>query len=254
MTVASMPCSVKPWHNALITRIRKRASFVVSLLALGMPCLVNASTCYGTVGNGRLTDGIQLPPQGDNFVAYSGVGVALGRTYVHSLVRQVVVGAYGNVRKTMPDKTYVYGETGLAHGGPIRPHRTHQTGLSVDFMVPVLNDANRSVPLPSTHMDKFGYGLEFDKQGRIPGFSIDFDAMAEHLYQISITARKHGLTIERVIFDRGLTTRLFSSSHHGEELRRIMPFMKERPWIRHDEHYHVDFRTSCRPLSEYRDH
>lgn len=251
MTVASMPCSRSPWHTALVTRVWKQA-LVVSMLALCMPCLVNASTCYGAVGNGRLADGLQLPPQGDNFVAYSVLGVELGRTYVHNLVRQTVLHAYANVRKTMPDKIYVYGETGFAHGGPIRPHRTHQAGLSVDFMVPVLNDANRSVPLPSTPMNKFGYALEFDEQGRIPGFRVDFDAMAEHLYQISIAAHQYGLIIERVIFDRRLMERLFSRPR-GEELRRTMPFMKERPWIRHDEHYHIDFRISCRPLGEYRD-
>jgi penicillin-insensitive murein endopeptidase len=101
-------------------------------------------------------------------------------------------------------------------------------------------------------MNKFGYGLEFDEQGRIPGFRIDFDAMAEHLYQISLAAHQHGLAIERVIFDPRLTEKLFSSSRRGEELRRSMPFMKKPPWIRHDEHYHIDFRTSCRPLGEYR--
>jgi penicillin-insensitive murein endopeptidase len=240
--------------NSFSRHLRCHArTFLVSGLAFCLPCLVHASTCYGSAGNGRLADGVQLPARGDNFVAYSAMGVELGRTYVHSLVRQVVLEAYANVQKTMPDKRYVYGETGLAHGGPIRPHRTHQAGLSVDFMVPVLNDANRSVPLPSTPSNKFGYGLEFDDQGRIPGFRIDFDAMAEHLYQISVAAHQNGIAIERVIFDPGLTERLLGSSRHGAELRRSMPFMKERPWIRHDEHYHIDFRISCRPLREYRD-
>jgi penicillin-insensitive murein endopeptidase len=119
-------------------------------------------------------------------------------------------------------------------------------------MVPVLNDAKRSVPLPSTPLNKFGYGLEFDDQGRIPGFRIDFDAMAEHLYQISVASYQNGIAIERVIFDPRLTERLLSSSRHGAELRRSMPFMKERPWIRHDEHYHIDFRIPCQPLGEYR--
>lgn len=253
MIIASVFFGSSPWHTASVSRIWKQAPLVVFVLALCMPCLVNASTCYGTVGNGRLSGGVQLPPQGDNFIAYSVVGVELGRTYVHSLVRQAVLGAYATVRKAMPDKTYVYGETGFSHGGPIRPHRTHQAGLSVDFMVPVLDDVQRSVPLPSTPMNKFGYGLEFDEQGRIPGFRIDFDAMAEHLYQISMAAHQHGIAIERVIFDRRLMERLFSSSRRGEELRRTMPFMEERPWIRHDEHYHIDFRISCRPLREYSD-
>jgi penicillin-insensitive murein endopeptidase len=241
---------MKSFSGHLLSHAR---TSLFSALAFFLPCLAHASTCYGSVGNGRLADGVQLPARGDNFIAYSAVGVELGRIYVHSRVRRVVLDAYANVQKTMPDKTYVYGETGLAHGGPIRPHRTHQAGLSVDFMVPVLNDANRSVPLPSAPSNKFGYGLEFDDQGRIPGFRIDFDAMAEHLYQISVTAHQNGMAIERVIFDPRLTERLLSSSRHGAELRRSMPFMKERPWIRHDEHYHIDFRIPCRPLREYPD-
>ncbi|HEX2972340.1 MAG TPA: penicillin-insensitive murein endopeptidase, partial [Tepidisphaeraceae bacterium] len=210
-------------------------------------------TCYGSAANGKLVGGVQLPLRGDNFVAYSRVGVDLGRTYVHSTVRQVVLDAYASVQKAMPGKTFVYGETGFSHGGPIRPHHTHQAGLSVDFMVPVLDEANRSVPLPSTPLNKFGYGLEFDNQGRIPGYRLDLDAMAEHLYQISIAARQHGIAIEQVIVDRPLMERLFNSSRRGAELRRTIPFMKGRPWIRHDEHYHIDFRIPCLPLHEYPD-
>lgn len=228
-----------------------QAPLLISALALCIPCLATASTCYGTIGNGLLSDGVQLPAQGNNFVAYSMMGVQLGRTYVHTLVHQTVLDAYANARKTMPDKTYVYGESGFAHGGRIRPHRTHQAGLSVDFMVPVLNDANRSVPLPSTPLNRFGYGHEFDDQGRMPGFRIDFDTMAEHLYQVSIAAHQHGIAIDRVIFDPRLMEKLFSSSQRGEELRRTIPFMKKRPWIRHDEHYHIDFRIPCLSLLEY---
>jgi penicillin-insensitive murein endopeptidase len=191
-----------------------------------------------------------LPLSGNNFAAYSRLGVESGRTYVHSLVRQVVLDAYAGLEKTAPGKTYVYGETGFAHGGDISPHRSHQNGLSVDFMVPVLDDDNRSVPLPSSPQNKFGYGLEFDNQGRIPGFRIDFEAMAEHLYQVSIAARRHGVTIERVIFDPPLMDKLFSSGARGPELRHL-PFMRTRPWVRHDEHYHIDFGVPCLPFREY---
>jgi penicillin-insensitive murein endopeptidase len=236
----------------LTLRIRKQMPLIVSVLTLCMPCPADASTRYGSIGNGRLSNGVQLPSQGDNFVAYSVPGVELGRTYVHGLVRQAVLDSYANVRKTMPDKIYVYDETGFSYGGPIRSHRTHQAGLSIDFMVPILNNENLSVRLPSTPLNKFGYELEFDEQGHIPGFRIDFDAMAEHLYQISIVAHQHGIAIKRVIFDQHLMERLFSNSRHGAELRGTMPFMKGCPCIRHDEHYHIDFRISCPPLREYR--
>lgn len=221
------------------------------MFALG-PGPVRASTCYGTIAEGRLQGGVQLPPRGENFVAYSPIGVEMGRTYLHGVIRQVVLDAYAELRRTAPGKTYVYGETGLAHGGRITPHRTHQNGTSIDFMVPAMDEANKSIPLPSSPLNKFGYGLEFDDQGRMPGIRIDFDAMAEHLYQLSAAARRHHVTIERVIFDPPLMEKLFNSSRRGAELPGILPFMKARPWIRHDEHYHVDFGIACLPLREYR--
>lgn len=73
-----------------------------------------------------------------------------------------------------------------------------------------------------------------------PGSELDFDAMAEHRYQISIVAHQHGIAIERVIFDQHLMKRLFSTSRHGPELRGTMSFMKRCSWIRHDEHHHID--------------
>lgn len=164
---------------------------VGALLALAVCGLgpAYASTCYGTPAQGRLVDGMQLPRSGSNFAPYSNQGIDAGRTYLHGLVRQVVLDAYAGLEKTAPGKMYVYGETGLAQGGAIPPHRSHENGLSVDFMVPVLDDSDRSVSLPSSPSNKFGYAFEFDDQGRIPGFRIDFDALAEHLHQVSIAAR-----------------------------------------------------------------
>ncbi len=52
------------------------------------------STCFGTTGNGRLENARKLPESGTNFAAYSTLGAALGRTYVHSRVERTVVAAY----------------------------------------------------------------------------------------------------------------------------------------------------------------
>ena len=41
---------------------------------------------------------------------------------------------------------------------------------------------------------------------------------------------------------------LFKTAH-GDALRKL-PFMQGKPWIRHDEHYHVDFAVPCEPLRE----
>ena len=90
----------------------------------------------------------------------------LVRTFVHERVRDVIADAYAALTQGRPGTRYIYGETGLPAGGGMRPHRTHQNGLSVDFMVPVLDGRNRSVPLPASLTNKFGYGLDFDVPGR----------------------------------------------------------------------------------------
>lgn len=146
------------------------------------PSISVASTCYGTVARGRLEQGAQLPQQGTNFAAYSTEGVQLGRTYVHSVVQAVILDAYRALLRSAPGKNFVYGETGLAAGGPMPPHKTHQAGLSVDFMVPLLDAAGAPAQLPATAANRFGYGIEFDTSGRFAGLRIDYDAMAEHLY------------------------------------------------------------------------
>ena len=78
-----------------------------------------------------------------------------------------------------------------------------------------------------------------------------FEAMAEHLYQLAEAAKKRQVKIKTVIFQKELTELLFQTTR-GNVLRAAMPFMKTTPWIKHDEHYHVEFSMPCRPLGKYR--
>jgi penicillin-insensitive murein DD-endopeptidase len=205
------------------------------------------SVCFGSVANGRLEGGVKLPTSGKNFRAYSSMGAAVGRTYVHSTVRSILTDAYVQLQTSAPGKSFVYGETGWASGGRIRPHRTHRNGLSVDFMVPVLDAKNRSVPLPTTVTNRYGYDIEFDGDARFEDLRIDFEALGEHLYQLDQAARRKGAGITLVIFETRYLPKLFATAH-APHLRQL-PFMKTRPWVRHDEHYHVDFAVKCRRLA-----
>lgn len=203
------------------------------------------SICYGTPENGSLEKSWQLPTNGVNFQAYSSLGIGLGRTYLHSKVHRVVVDAYHELAKVRPKTVYVYGETSAKNGGQFRPHKTHQNGLSVDFMVPILDSDGRSVPLPTGPFNKFGYGIEFSDAGVYDGFNIDFEAMADHLIAVNESAGKNGIKIRRVIFDNALQTKLFKTKR-GEYLKGLIVFSKKPPWVRHDEHYHVDFNVDCK--------
>lgn len=203
------------------------------------------SQCFGTVGNGWIEDSVQLPATGANFAAYSSIGTAAGRTYVHSKVAEVVVSAYAALAVSAPGTAFVYGETGAAAGGPFRPHRTHQNGLSVDFFVPVRNEAGNSVALPANLANRLGYDIEFDAHAKFGNYRIDFPAMAEHLYQLDRAAKVRGVGIALVIFAPVFLPQLFEAPR-GPYLRENLRFMTGKPWVRHDEHYHVDFAVPCR--------
>lgn len=201
-----------------------------------------ASRSIGRPGAGRLENGKRLPSAGPNFRTYSRLGSLIGRTSVHGKVRAAVVEAYHRIHESSPDLRFVFGETGWPDGGAIRPHRTHQNGLSVDFMVPVRKRGEVS-SLPTWPWRKFGYAIEFDDEGRAPGLEIDFNAMAVHLETLREAAHTHDLHIAVVIFAPDLQDELFQT-RTGQRIRHLISFSERPAWVRHDEHYHVDFRLA----------
>jgi penicillin-insensitive murein endopeptidase len=216
-------------------------------MALALTCAwAHASQCFGRPGQGRLEGGVQLPLSGANFSAYSEVAVKAGRTYLHATTASVVVAAYARLNASMPGARYVYGETGLQSGGIFKPHKTHQNGLSIDFFVPVRDAAGNSVLLPTRTQKRFGYDIEFDRNARYQEDRIDFPALAEHLYELDVAARQRGSQIDKVILDTDFLPMLFGTKR-GPWLKDHLPFMLGKPWVRHDEHYHVDFSLPCKP-------
>jgi penicillin-insensitive murein endopeptidase len=228
-----------------------RTAFVtgVCLVLQASSTLAADSQCFGTTSHGRIEGSVALPTSGANFSPYSRLAVSVGRTHVHAKVAEIVAAAYAETARLAPDVHYVYGETGLPDGGRFRPHRTHQNGLSVDFFMPVRNSSGASVPLPTNVSDRFGYDVEFDADARWGDYRIDFTAAAEHLYQLHRAATSRGVGIAQVIFDKPYLPRLFATPR-GPYLRQHLNFMKGKPWVRHDEHYHVDFAVQCKPASE----
>ena len=227
--------------------MKKPASLLAAVLTvLSAQALAADSQCFGTVSKGRIEGSVKLPTSGPNFTAYSSLAATAGRTHVHAKVAAIITAAYAALQAASPSTTYVYGETGWPSGGRFRPHRTHQNGLSVDFFVPVRNAQGKSVPLPAGIGNRFGYDLEFDADARYGEYSIDFPAIAEHLYQLHLAAKARGVGIALVIFDAPFLPRLFAAPR-GAYLKENLNFMKGKPWVRHDEHYHVDFAIPCKP-------
>jgi len=203
------------------------------------------STCYGTTAKGRLDNGIALPSSGFNYVGYSTIARLAGRTYVHTQVAGIIVNAYKSLEIEQPNKVFKYAETGFEEGGQFKPHKTHRNGLSVDFMTPVVNELGQSDHLPTHPLNKFGYDIEFDDNGKYEEYIIDYIALAAHIVALHKEAVSQGVDLWRVIFDPKLQTELFKTSY-GAYLKKHIQFSKKRSWVRHDEHYHVDFEIPCK--------
>jgi len=227
--------------------MKKSLNYILPILWLPMITHAEISTCFGTTSNGRLENAIQLPSEGKNYVGYSSIARLLGRTYVHSEVEKIIVSSYETLESEQSSKVYKYAETGYKAGGQFKPHKTHQNGLSVDFMTPVVDKKGKSVHLPTHPFNRFGYDIEFDKVGKYKNMRIDYEALAAHIVMLDKQAKKNGHDLWRVIFDPDLQPKLFETQY-ADYLKDNIQFSKKRSWVRHDEHYHVDFQIQCKLL------
>lgn len=102
--------------------------------------------------------------------------------------------------------------------------------------------------MPTHALNKFGYDIEFDQAGHYKNLQIDFDALAAHLVALHQQARQQNMDIWRVLFDPALQPQLLLTEH-GNYIRQHLKLAKKRSWVRHDEHYHIDFALPCKSLS-----
>lgn len=204
------------------------------------------SKSIGSVSKGALEHPNLLPFSGPNYTYFDTNSYLGGRAFMHSTVAEIVSNTYNELLHQNPTRQYRLMECSNEHGGKIYPHRTHQNGLSVDFMMPL--QRNNS---PYYDLDDIGgphYVLDFDKEGRYTKdstISIDFNVAAEHILLLEQEARKKGFRIKKVIFNTDLKDELFASPN-GERLKNSGIYITRNlePVINllHDDHYHIDFQ------------
>ncbi len=198
------------------------------------------SKSIGTPAEGALINGKRIPTSGNNFRTYSYLGSFIGRTCVHQKLRSAILDAYLSIYDKNPELRYVYAEASWPNGGPLNPHKTHKNGLAVDFMVPVKNKQGESRILPTSILNEYGYGYNFDENGNNTKFDIDFEALAKHLEALYDSCKSHGIYINLVIIAPEYLPLIFQSPA-GQKLEGKFPFWRKQVEERHDEHYHVIF-------------
>jgi len=155
----------------------------------------------GTRSNGKLENAYLFSYSGNNFKYFSWLSYyAMDNGYIHSKVHNALIDAYQICEKTCPNTQFKVMECANKKGGKMRLHRTHQNGMSVDFMVPKIKN-NRQYKLYD-QLGLFHYLLNFTKDGKLKNnekVSIDFETTAKHILALDDAAKKNGLVIKRVI-------------------------------------------------------
>jgi penicillin-insensitive murein DD-endopeptidase len=232
-------------------RVRPSKNYMLSLLILcavwalvhiGNDLLLDFEDRNPSISTGRSTSGSirnakRMPTDGANFQTYSRIGSLIGRTHVHDTLRLVIYQTYATIHKEQPDLKFVYGEGCWPMAGNRWLGQGHQNGLAFDFLVPVRRDGV-STPLPKTVMDGFGYNLDFNEDGKMGKYQIDFEAMAFHLRTLEQVAVANGLIIRAIHYEPSLLPNLWQS----DRLKSLKKKFNTEPLVgRQDEHYHVEF-------------
>lgn len=203
------------------------------------------SVSKGTVANGSLVNGKLFPFQGENFVYFDQNSYLKGRAFLNGLLKDAVLQTYDSLLSLYPLRQFTIMECSLKNGGELFPHRTHQNGLSIDFMMPKLKEGT-----PFYGLDSLGashYWLNFDSNGRYvkdTNIHIDFELIAHHLLLLNASAKNYSLRVKKVIINTSMKQSLFMGKY-GQMLKNsdIYIVQKLSPMLNalHDEHYHVDF-------------
>lgn len=203
------------------------------------------SVSSGTVSNGSLKNGKLFPFKGPNFIYFDSTSYLSKHAFTNERVHQTVLSTYKEFETMLPHFEFGLMECSNEHGGKIWPHRTHQNGLSVDFMSPLLKKG-----ISSTDFNTIGlphYLMDFDENGvytEDTTYSIDFNLMAKHLLELNSQAKKNGLKIEKVILKISLKDNLFATEY-GKKLKAsgiyFATHLSDLIDSLHDDHYHVDF-------------
>ncbi len=199
----------------------------------------------GSVSNGTLKYGKLVPFKGENYQYFDTSSYLGGRAFTSDKVLKTMLDSYQELAAVVPERQFRIMECSNEHGGKLFPHKTHQNGLSIDFMMPLVQGEQAYYGLDDLGKDH--YWLSFDNNGKYSkdkSISVDFNLIAQHILMLDQEARKNGLKVSKVIIKIEFKDELFAT-HYGQQLKSkgiyVVKSLSSMINALHDEHYHIDF-------------
>lgn len=203
------------------------------------------SISHGIVSDGKSENGHVVPFFGINFQYFDADSYLASRAFTNEKILHIILDSYKELEHQSPERFFYLMELSNKDGGKIYPHRTHQNGLSADFMIPKLKDGQPYYGLDT--LGKNHYFLDFNENGQYvqdTTISVDFDLIAKHLLILHEKAVSNGYKISKVIIKLEYKEKLFATPNGKLLLKRGIYFAKNLTSLInniHDDHYHVDF-------------
>ena len=186
-----------------------------------------------------------MPYSGNNFRYFSFISYfVMGNAFVHSKLHNTLIEAFSKCEASCPGHQFRVMECANRKGGKMLIHRTHQTGLSVDLMTPMMKDGHQY-----KGTDRLGiwhYLLNYDEQGYwTKKVRVDFETMAKLILAIDDAAKQNGLKLSKVILKIDLKDDFYATPSgkaveaRGIYFARVLPKAVDNL---HDDHIHLDFK------------
>ncbi len=204
------------------------------------------SQSLGAVSNGELINGKLIPFFGPNYTYFDKDSYLGHRAFTNEMVREIILKTYEQLQIDVPNRHFYLMELSNQHGGKMFPHKTHQNGLSADFMMPKLKDNKPYYGLDTLGKDH--YWLDFNDKGEYtedPSITIDFNLIAQHILELNKASNGLGYKIAKVIIKIEYKDDLYDTAFGKELLKHDIYVVKSlSPVINnlHDDHFHIDFQ------------
>lgn len=203
------------------------------------------SISTGSVAKGTLINGKLLPFKGKNFQYFDTNSYLSGRAFVSNNVLKTLLYSYAELDSVEIKQKFYVMETSHKNGGDLFPHKTHQNGLSVDFMMPLLKDGQ-----PYNGLDSIGtlhYFITFNSKGQYnkdTTICIDLNLVAQQILSLQRAANLNKLRIVKVIINTNLKDELLKTEY-GKILKGsgiyLVKSLDNYTNNFHDDHFHIDF-------------
>ena len=203
------------------------------------------SKSIGTPGKGQLINGKLIPFKGSNYEYFDVNSYLSGRAFLHQKVKETLLNTYKKLDSIYPQRQFKIMECANKNGGALFPHKTHQNGLSVDFMMPLIQENKPYYKLDTIRTTHYFITLNSKGQyNRDTSIAIDFNLVAKQILILGEKARLKGLKISKVIINTGFKDELFATVF-GNQLRLskiyIIKSLDNYTNYFHDDHFHIDF-------------